>query len=268
MTGQTFDNAYGGTPAENYERYFVPHIAAPLAEHLLETAALRPGERILDVACGTGVVARLARQRVGEGGAAAGLDPHPGMLAVARSAASPKLAIDWYEAGAEAMPLAEGAFDVVLCQLGLQFIANKLGALREMRRVLAPDGRLALNVPGPTPPLFAVMADALGRHVDPRAASFVHIVFSLHDERELRELVNAAGFQDIRVETRHATLAVPPSNRFLWHYVFSTPLTNLVAQASEETRTALESEVVEKWRDFEVDGRLRFEVPVTTVVAR
>ncbi|HEY0879711.1 MAG TPA: methyltransferase domain-containing protein, partial [Zeimonas sp.] len=256
MTQPTFDKAYGGTAAENYERHFVPHIAAPLAANLLEAAALRPGERVLDVACGTGVVARMARQRVGDSGTVAGLDANPGMLAVARSA-SPKPAIDWYEATAEAIPLADGAFDAVLCQLGLQFITNKLGALREMRRVLAPGGRLVVNVPGPTPPLFAVLADALETHVDPRAASFVHVVFSLHDERELRELVNAAGFQDVRVETRRTALTLPPASQFLWQYICSTPLVNMVAQASEESRAALESEVVEKWRDFAVDGSLR-----------
>lgn len=268
MTEQTFGKAYGGTAPENYERYFVPHIAAPLAEDLLETAALRPGERVLDVACGTGIVARLARQRIGDGGSLAGLDPNPGMLAVARSLASPKPAIDWHEASAEAIPLADGAFDVALCQLGLQFMTNKLGALREMRRVLAPGGRLVLNVPGPTPPLFAVLADALATHIDPRAASFAHIVFSLHDERELRELTNAAGFRDVRVDARRTTLALPPSSQFLWQYVSSTPLANVVAAASDESRAALEAEVVDKWRGFEVDGTLTFEVTMTTVVGR
>ncbi|HEY0879855.1 MAG TPA: class I SAM-dependent methyltransferase [Zeimonas sp.] len=268
MTQQPFGKAYGGTAPENYERHFVPHIAAPLAEDLLEIAALRAGERVLDVACGTGVVARLARQRVGDSSTVAGLDANSCMLDVARSATSPSLAIDWYEASAEAIPLADGAFDVALCQLGLQFIANKLGALREMRRVLAPGGRLVLNVPGPTPPLFAVMADALATHVDPRAASFVHIVFSLHDERELRELMNAAGFRDVRIGTRHTTLTLPPPSQFLWQYVSSTPLASVVDAATDENRAALEREVVGKWRDFAVDGALRFEVPMTTVVGR
>ena len=85
MIQQTFGKTYGGTAPENYQRYFVPSIAAPLAEDLVRIAALRPGERVLDVACGTGVVTRLAGERVGEQGAVAGLDVNPGMLAVARS---------------------------------------------------------------------------------------------------------------------------------------------------------------------------------------
>jgi len=184
MTQPTFDKAYGGTAAENYERHFVPHIAAPLAENLLETAALRPGERVLDVACGTGVVARMARQRVGDSGTVAGLDANAGMLAVARSA-SPKLAIDWYEQPQKRSPLADGAFDAVLCQLGLQFITNKLGALREMRRVLAHADDCVVNVPVPTPPLFTVLADRSKRTSTLALRRSYHVEFSLHDEREL-----------------------------------------------------------------------------------
>lgn len=268
MNQHYYGTAYGGTATENYQRYFVPSIGAPLAEDLLKIAALRPGERVLDVACGTGVVARLAAQRVGTSGSVAGLDVNPGMLAVARSATSPELAIDWYETSAEAIPLPDGAFGVVLCQLGLQFISDKPGALREMRRVLAPGGRLVLNVPGPTPPLFAAMADALGKHIGPRAASFVHAVFSLHDEQALRELMTGAGFHEIDLRKTRKTLPLPPPNEFLWQYVSSTPLNNLVAQASDETRAALEGEVVNKWRDFTTDGKLVLVVPVTTITGR
>jgi len=98
----SFEN-YSGTAPENYERYFVPAIGAPLAAELLDVALLRPGEHVLDVACGTGIVTRLAAERVGADGAdgtVAGVDINPGMLAVARSAARPELGIDWHEAGA------------------------------------------------------------------------------------------------------------------------------------------------------------------------
>src|SRR5919202_168929 len=95
---------YSGTAPENYERYFVPAIGAPLAAELLDVAALRPGERVLDIACGTGIVTRLAAERVGADGAVAGVDINPGMLGVARSAGPPELGIDWHEAGAEALP--------------------------------------------------------------------------------------------------------------------------------------------------------------------
>src|SRR3546814_10148611 len=122
-------------------------------------AALREGERVLDVACGTGVVTRLASEQVGATGAVAGLDVNPGMLAVARAATPEGMSIEWHEANAEAMPLPDASFDVVLCQLGLQFMPDRQAALREMRRVLVDGGRLAFNVPGPMPRIFAVRSE-------------------------------------------------------------------------------------------------------------
>ena len=111
MAEQHFGTAYGGNLPANYERFFVPAIGAPLATDLIRLAALRPGERVLDVACGTGVVARLASQQVGDTGTVTGLDVNPGMLAVARSATPPDMPIDWHEASAEAMSLPDASFD-------------------------------------------------------------------------------------------------------------------------------------------------------------
>ena len=168
MTQQLSFETYRGNPAANYEHYFVPAIGAPLAQDLVELAALRPGERVVDVACGTGVVTRLAAERVGDA-AVAGVDVNPGMLEVARTAAQ-DTAIEWHEASADALPLGDARFDVALCQMGLQFFPDRLAALRELRRVLRPGGRAVLNVPGPTPPLLAVLERALGRHLGPEVA--------------------------------------------------------------------------------------------------
>jgi ubiquinone/menaquinone biosynthesis C-methylase UbiE len=130
-------------------------------------ASLRPGERALDVACGTGVVTRLAADRVGAAGKVAGVDINPGMLAVARENAPATSSIEWYEGRAEALPLAEATFDVVLCQMGLQFFPDKPKAVQEMLRVLVPEGRVLVNVPGPAPQLFAVLEHAIASHLGP-----------------------------------------------------------------------------------------------------
>ena len=124
--------AYGGTAPENYERYFVPAIGLPLALDLVELAAPTPGERVLDLACGTGVVARLAADRIGPTGQVTGLDANAGMLAVARSVASPGR-IDWREGPAEDTGLPDDAYDAALCQLGLQFFTDRAAALGELR---------------------------------------------------------------------------------------------------------------------------------------
>lgn len=267
MNQQYYRTSYGGTPAENYQRYFVPSIGAPVADDLIAIAGLRPGERVLDVACGTGVVTRLAARQVGAEGSVAGLDVNPGMLAVARSATPPEIAVDWHEASAESMPLPDEAFDVVLCQMGLQFVPNKLAALREMRRVLVPGGRVCVTTPGPKPAIFGIMTDALARHVGPEAAQFGDVVFSLHDPDELRELMLAAGFRDVDVTASSKRLHLPPPADFLWQYVESTPIAVSAATAGDGKRSALEREVTERWQEFVVAGGMALEVRMTTTVA-
>lgn len=253
MTEQYFGKSYGGNPAANYERFFVPAIGAPLAVDLIRNAALRPGERVLDVACGTGVVARLAAQEVGDSGSVVGLDINPGMLAVARSVTPAGISIEWCESGAEEMPFSDASFDVVLCQMGLQFMPDKPAALREMRRVLVRGGRLILNVTGPTPSIFSVMEEALARHVGVEAARFVDRVFSLHDMEEVRSLISNAGFEDVFLQSDSRSLRLPMPAEFLWQYVSSTPLAGTLAQVDDERRSSLEHDVVMKWQEFVED---------------
>jgi ubiquinone/menaquinone biosynthesis C-methylase UbiE len=268
MAKPHFGETYEGNAAESYERFFVPAIGAPLARDLVRLAALRPGERVLDVACGTGVVARLASREVGATGTVAGLDVNPGMLAVARSTASPAASIEWHEASAEAMPLPAEAFDVVLCQLSLQFMPDRLAALREMRRVLVQGGRLLLNVPGPAGPLFAIFADAMERHVGAESAGFVHQVFSPNDPSELQHLASDAGFDHVAADASTRTFRLPPAKEFLWQYVCSTPLAGLVAEVGAEERDALERQVVREWQDFEEDGGLTYRQEIVVMTAR
>ena len=251
---------YAGDLAENYERLFVPVIPAPLAVDLIEAVALRPGERVLDVACGTGVVARLAAGRVGEEGAVAGVDLNAGMLAVARSLAPGAPSIEWHEGPAEELPLPDESVDVVLCQLGLMFVADKPAALRQMRRVLAPGGRIAIGVPGPAPPLFLDFEAALASHIGPEAGAFVGLVFSLDDPGRLGELVSSAGFRDVAVEARPCSLTLPPPEEFLWQYLSCTPLAPSVAGLSDDGRAALEREVAERWAPFVQDGAIAIEL--------
>jgi len=268
MAAEDSGKRYGDNPAANYERFFVPVIGAPIATDLIRSAALRPGERVLDVACGTGVVTRLAAGQVGETGTVAGLDVNPGMLGVADSSTPPGMAIEWYEASADAMPLADASFDVVLCQMGLEFMPDKHAALREMWRVLEAGGRLVLNVPGPTPRPFAILGAALARHIAPEAAGFVDHVFSLHDKVEIHGLISGAGFNDVSVRAETTTLRLPAPREFLWQYVHSTPLAGAVAQADDERRGSLERDVVTEWREFMDDQALVFQVPMTTATAR
>jgi SAM-dependent methyltransferase len=127
---------------EMYERWLVGPLFRPCAELTLDELMLSPRDRVLDIACGTGIVARLAKERLGKSGAVVGIDVSAGMLAVARPAAPD---IDWREGDANALPLrGDERFDIVVCQQGLQFFSDKTAAAAEMRRALAQGGRLAV----------------------------------------------------------------------------------------------------------------------------
>lgn len=267
MPQSVYGDAYRGSGPENYERYFVPEIGRPSAAGLIAAAELRPGERVLDVACGTGIVARLAAEMVAPGGRVTGLDLNPGMLGVARSVAPPEASIEWHEAPAEDMPLEDESFDVVLCGMGLQFFTDREAGLREMHRVLVPGGRAVLNLPGPIPPVFEVFEEGLTRHVGPEAAGFASLVFSLHDPDEIRGLLEAAGFDDIEIESELKALHVPPPEEFMWQYIHATPLAGVLEDSEEDRRAALERDVTSGWEDHVEDGRLRLEVRMTTAVA-
>jgi len=265
---QAYAQPYSKSPAENYQRYFVPAIGGPVAEDLIDTAGLRAGERVLDVACGTGVVTRLAAERVGPSGTVAGLDVHPGMLTVAKASTPSGISIDWYEASAEAMPLPDDSFDVVLCQMGLQFMSNKPAALGEMRRVLDRGGRVYITVPGPKPSLFGIMGEALAQHIGPQAAAFCDVVFSLHDVADITKLMRDAGFREVDVQARPKPLRLPAPADFLWQYLYSTPLAEPVSKVGAERRMALEREVCSRWQTLVSEGGLPLKVGMTTAVAR
>lgn len=243
---------YAANAAENYERHFVPAIGEPVARRLVAAARPATGERVLDIACGTGIASRLALEAVGSGGRVVGLDANPGMLEVARTV-TPH-GIDWVESPAEAVPWPDASFDLELCSMGLQFFSDRAAALREMHRTVAPGGRVLWCTPGPTPPLFEAIDEALTHHVGPGASMFVHAVFSLHDPSEARELMEAAGFDRVAVETTSLPLRVAPPADFFWQYVQSTPLAAAAASLDEAERAALEAEVVERCAPFVDDG--------------
>lgn len=238
-----------------------------MAQDLIEAAGPRAGERVLDVACGTGVVTRLAADRVGPSGVVVGLDVTPAMLEVARASTPSVVPISWYEASAVAMALPDASFDVVLCQMGLQFMSNRAAALREMRRMLDREGHLYLNVPGLKPVLLGVMTEAFARHVGPRVTAFSNVVFSLHNGDDITQLLRDAGFREVHVRARPKSLRLPLSADFLWQYLYSTSLAEPVSKVGAERRPALEQEVCGRWQAVVTDGALPLEVRMVTAAA-
>jgi ubiquinone/menaquinone biosynthesis C-methylase UbiE len=259
-TQTVYGTAYGENAAENYERYFTPVIGGPFAADLVEDAQLQPGERVLDVACGTGTIARLAAERVGQDGAVSALDVNAAMLAVARAIPS-AIPIKWYETSAESIPLPDNSFDVVFCGLGLQFFADQRAALRELRRVLVPGGRLHINTPRPNA-LFELFDREITRHMGAQAGAFVRAVFSLHDPQELHSLLVDAGFTTPRVRIHRKRTQLPAAREFMWQYIYCTPLIGLLPQVSAAAKDALEQAIVAGWQPWVTANGMRHEQEV------
>lgn len=254
--------------AEAYERYLVPLFFAPGAEYLVELAAPVPGERVLDVACGTGIVARRAAPRVGANGTVVGLDLNEGMLEVARKISSEvRPPIEWRQGDATEMPLPDGVFDVVICQQGLQFFPDQPAALREMHRVLVPNGRLALSVlrsieynPG-----YVALAEALRRHIGPDAGAMMSSPFSSLSTEGLRDLLAGAGFRDIRIIIGIGTVRYPSAEEFLRQEGASSPLAGPIGALRDDVREALIRDLEEVLRTYADDVGIVF--PAETYLA-
>ena len=266
MTSATY-RSYTGTAAQLYQSFFVPTIAAPVSSELLATAKLRLGERVVDVACGTGIITRAAAERVGSTGTVTGVDIAPDMLEVAKATPAGGAPIEWHEADAAALPLPDASYDLVLCQMGLMFMDDKPGAVTEFHRVLAPGGRVVLNTPGRIQPLFHAMERAIVEHINPDMGAFVSAVFSMHDPNVLAGLLRDAGFEDVSSKEYVTRFSLPGPAEFLWNYINLTPMGPLVAQSPGEARAAMERQVVEAWIPHGVDGRTPIDQPMALASA-
>jgi SAM-dependent methyltransferase len=236
---------------------------------LLDVVGLGAGERVLDVACGTGAVARVAAQRVGASGHVIGLDLNAGMLAVARSqSAPPGAAITWVERNALDTGLPDRSVDVVVCQQGLQFFPDKTAALREMHRVLAPRGRLAVSVWRSTGVYNSAVGAALRQHIGADVGSRFCASRNVPSDEELRRFAVAAGFQDVTLHAQRMTVRLPPPQDFVLRHLAATPVAPDVKAMSDAARAALGSEVARQLSAYLKGDGVAFPEEVNVVTAR
>ncbi|MBS1134827.1 MAG: methyltransferase type 11 [Burkholderiaceae bacterium] len=194
--------------ARAYEAMFVPGLFGEWAPRLAAATGIHPGQRVLDVACGTGVLARAVQSLSGPTGYVAGLDPNPGMLVVARDLAD---TVDWRLGVAESIPFPENTFDAVVSQFGLMFFDDRRQALREMLRVLTADGRLGVAVWDAVAamPAYADETALLERLAGNQAANAIRAPFVLGDRQQLSELFGQAGAASVAVATHEGVARFP-----------------------------------------------------------
>jgi ubiquinone/menaquinone biosynthesis C-methylase UbiE len=258
---------------ETYHQHLVPAIFASASEILLHYAAPQPGDRVLDVACGTGVVTRQAAMMVGPQGRVAGIDLDPAMLQVAQSLTQSKgPPIEWRQANAEALPYPDASFDLVLCQHGVQFFGNRAAAAAEMRRVLVPSGRVAINVHRAFEhnSVYKFFNDSLTRHLGTPALARS---FSFGDAGALHALLHDAGFREIEVvEASHN--AIFPSIEVFVHVSLlgsGQPLSELATLDAVERARLLENVENDLRRDlapYFKSGTLVFPMAMNLATAR
>jgi SAM-dependent methyltransferase len=231
-----------------------------------DVAQLKSGDRVLDVACGTGVLARAAAERATPGGSVVGLDPNPGMLAIAAELAP---AVEWRQGAAESLPFPDASFDAVVSQFGLMFFSDRRTALREMLRVLRPGGRLAVAVWDSLDhtPAYAAEVALLERVAGRAAADALRAPFVLGDRQVLTALFADAGMPGARIATVPGTAEFPSARTLVeadlrgWLPVMGVTLSEpAIARILEEADDVLRDCVT-------LEGTARFASPAHVVAA-
>jgi SAM-dependent methyltransferase len=219
--------------AEVYEEFFVPALFAEWASRVADAAGIQQGQRVLDVACGTGVLARTIADRVGSAGAVVGLDVNEGMLAVAERKAPQ---IEWRQGSAEDLPFDTNRFDVVVSQFGLMFFEDKVAALKEMVRVLRSGGRLAIAVWASLEhtPGYAAMVSLLQRLFGEQAANGLRAPFSLGNMLELQSSFATAGMPGAKITTLPGTARFPSIQAWVYTEIKGWVLADMLDDAQFE----------------------------------
>ncbi|MES2562911.1 MAG: methyltransferase domain-containing protein [Pseudomonadota bacterium] len=240
--------------ADLYERIVARYVLGPWAPSLVDAAQPAQGERVLDLACGTGVVARIAAQRVGIEGRVIGIDLNPGMISVARSLSAPEGGvIEWREGSALAIPIPDASLDVVLCQQGLQFFPDKACALREMRRVIDRGGRLALSVWSSAGVYNTAVGKALAQYADEDTAQRFLASRNTPAKEEVERLALAAGFSDVSMRISRMHIHLPKLDRFALEHLAASPIAASIAELDSESRNNIGASVMREMQRFD-DG--------------
>lgn len=272
MINQRAAQTVGENAAELYESLLVTGVYNIWARSVVEMVRPKTGDRVLDIACGTGAVTRLLAGRLGIAGLVTGLDTDPAMLNVARRVTSDLTGapIEWREGSAMQLPFRHETFDIVTCQQGLPYFSDRATAVQEMYRVLRSRGRIGLMMwrgiehsPG-----FNIFAAILDHYLGAEATSSMRLGFSMHSEAELQALLAGARFRNITIESANASAMFDSIETFFRSQVLGTPLERSLTALPQETRTELFTVTVNALKSYTGDFGLTFPVGAYLVSAK
>jgi len=254
-----------------YAQHFDPAFGRRFAERALDALVVVRGARVLDVACGTGIFARSAAHVVGPAGRVVGIDPSPVAVEAARRIDTTSI-VEWQTWTDARLPFPDGGFDVVACQHALHRFSDPVAVLEDMRRVLAPGGRLGVTTWGPIEenPAFAAQLDAIVKSGLDQSGVVEDLLdaFAYHRIEDLEALAHQAGFTDVSCRTVRMLTALPSVSQWVRVYPSLPPLSRAWRDCSQQARIQFLSRAAELLRPFEHDGVLRVQASSRLMVAR
>ncbi len=257
MTRDTFQ--LSGSAAAIYEEQKVPAIFAPLAEATLDAVPLFDDDSVLDVACGTGIVARKVRERIGPSAHIVGVDLNEAMIDAARNLTDANSrSCEWRTADVTRLPFEDGTFSVAFCQQGLQFFPDQGLALQEIKRVLRPGARIALTVWSEANALFKALAESLRRHVSGEVAERSLAPFASPGAKVLGALVSEQGFGDVSAQVLVVERILGDPENAIPREIMGNPVGPAVAERGDAVMARIVAEVIEALSDYRVGAQFVF----------
>jgi SAM-dependent methyltransferase len=248
-----------GNAAAIYEEQKVPAIFGPLAEATLDAVPLFESDSVLDIACGTGIVARKARAKVGPSARIAGVDLNQGMIDAARGLTDADArSCEWHAADVTELPFEDGTFSVAFCQQGLQFFPDRELALREIGRVLRPGGRIALTLWSEASALFEALADSFRRHVSDEIAERSLVPFVSPGADALGALVSGQGFIDVSAQILTVDRVLSDPENAIPREIMSNPVGPAVAERGDAVMARIVAEVIAALSDYRAGTKFVF----------
>jgi ubiquinone/menaquinone biosynthesis C-methylase UbiE len=251
--------------AKVYEDFFVPAIFLEWTERIMEAAKINESQKVLDVACGTGVLARAISKRIGSAGEVIGLDSNNDMLRVASQIAP---GIKWILGSAESLPFEDNKFDAVVSQFGLMFFTDRLKAIQEMMRVLKPNGNLAVAVWDSLDSNlgYASLVNLLQSHFGDNVADKLRAPFILGDKQKLLQIFEEAGVSSPSINTITGTARFPSIRSWVYTDVKGWTMSEMI---NDQQFDFLLNEADKELSFFlKSDGTISFDMPAHIVYAK